>query len=116
MLRLISDENFNGEIIRGLLRLDPAIDLVRVQDAGLSGADDITLLDWAAGEERIVLMHDQATMPAFAYERLRQDAPMAGVFVMSNRLPVGQAIKEIVLLAECSEKDDWRGMVIWLPL
>ena len=36
MLRLLSDENFNGEIVRGLFRAHPTIDLVRVQDVGLS--------------------------------------------------------------------------------
>lgn len=35
MLRLLSDENFNGEIVRGLFRANPTIDLVRVQDVGL---------------------------------------------------------------------------------
>ena len=40
MLPLASDENFNGHIVRGLFRRNPEIDLVRVQDAGLSGIDD----------------------------------------------------------------------------
>ena len=40
MLRLLSDENFNGEIVRGLFRANPTIDLVRVQDVGLLAADD----------------------------------------------------------------------------
>lgn len=40
MLRLASDENFNADIVRGLLRRLPDLDIVRVQDAGLSGADD----------------------------------------------------------------------------
>ncbi len=37
---LAADENLNNDIIRGLLRRNPDIDIVRVQDAGLSGADD----------------------------------------------------------------------------
>ena len=40
MLRLAADENFNADIVRGLLRRLPDLDIVRVQDAGLSGADD----------------------------------------------------------------------------
>lgn len=35
MLRLLSDENFNGDIIRGLLLRYPTLDLLRVQDVGL---------------------------------------------------------------------------------
>ena len=58
MLRLAADENFNNDIVRGLLRLRLELDVVRVQDVGLSGADDPTVLEWAAQEERILLTHD----------------------------------------------------------
>jgi len=37
VLRLAADENFNNNIVRGLLRRKPDLDIVRVQDAGLSG-------------------------------------------------------------------------------
>ena len=43
-IRLLADENFNGGIIRGLLRRNPEVDLVRVQDVGLLGADDPAVL------------------------------------------------------------------------
>jgi len=36
MLRFAVDEDFDNRIIRGLLRLLPTLDIVRVQDAGLS--------------------------------------------------------------------------------
>jgi predicted nuclease of predicted toxin-antitoxin system len=58
MLRLLADENFNGSIIRGLLRRQPEMDVVRVQDVGLSGADDRLVLAWAANEGRVLLTHD----------------------------------------------------------
>lgn len=35
MLKLVSDENFNGDILRGLYRQRPELDVVRVQDVGL---------------------------------------------------------------------------------
>ncbi len=34
MLRLVSDENFNGDIVRGLMFRLPDLNLVRVQDVG----------------------------------------------------------------------------------
>jgi hypothetical protein len=36
MLRLAADENFNNDIVRGILRRNPAVDIVRIQDVGLS--------------------------------------------------------------------------------
>jgi len=48
VLLLAADENSNNDIVRGLLRRKPDLDIVRIQDAGLSGADDPTVLEWAA--------------------------------------------------------------------
>jgi len=45
MLALATDENFNNDIVRGLLRRKPDLNIVRVQDAGLSGADDSAVLE-----------------------------------------------------------------------
>ena len=52
---LAADENLNNDIIRGVLRRNPDIDIVRVQDAGLSGADDPAVLAWAAREGRVLI-------------------------------------------------------------
>jgi hypothetical protein len=45
MLRLAADENFNNDVVRGVRRRSPSVDIVRVQDEGLSGADDPTILE-----------------------------------------------------------------------
>jgi len=79
VLALLTDENFNGDIVRGLRRRRPLIDLVRVQDVGLSGAQDPPILEWAAHAGRIVLTHDLKTVPRYAYERVRAGLPMPGV-------------------------------------
>ena len=43
-MKFLADENFNNNIIRGLLRRQSDIDIIRVQDVGLSGKDDPTVL------------------------------------------------------------------------
>jgi hypothetical protein len=116
MLRLASDENFNGEVVRGLIRRQPDLDLVRTQDARLIGADDPTVLAWAVSEGRILLSHDRTTLPDFAYDRVRSGLPMPGVFISNDRLPIGQAIDEILILANCINMEEWEGIVLFLPL
>jgi len=77
MLRRLADENFNGDILRGLSRRQPDLDIVRAQDVGLTGADDPDILAWAAENSRIVLTHDRATMSDYAYERIAAGEAMA---------------------------------------
>ena len=116
MLSLLSDENFNGDIVRGLFLRQPNLDLLRVQDVGLREVDDPAILAWAASNERILLTHDRATMPDFAYDRLVRGEPMAGMFVVNDRMPIRQALDELSLLIDCSEQAEWNGVVLYLPL
>lgn len=73
MLKLLADENFDNTILRGLLRRQPDIDIIRVQDTELYGANDSTVLAWAAKENRILLTHDVATITRYAYERIAKE-------------------------------------------
>ena len=116
MLRLAADENFNNDIVRGLLRRKPDLDIVRVQDVGLSGADDPMILEWAAQEGRVLLTHDVTTITRYAYERAQAGKPMPGVFEVSRKVPIGVAIEDILLIAECSLEKEWDGQVRYLPL
>ena len=116
MLRLLADENLNNDIVRGLLRRRPELDIVRVQDVGLSGAADPAVLAWAAQEERVLLTHDVSTMIYYAYERARAGQSMPGVFEVSRAVPIGRAIEDILLLAEYSLDGEWEGQVRYLPL
>lgn len=116
MLFLAADENFNNNIIRGLVRRKPDINIVRVQDAGLSGADDRTLLEWTGKEGRVLLTHDASTITNHAYERIREGKAMPGVFEISRSLSIGAVIEDILLLVECSLEREWEGQVRYLPL
>ena len=116
MLPLLADENLHGDIVRGLRRRRPGIDLVRAQDVGLAGAGDPIVLDCAADTGRVVLTHDGATMAVFAYERVNAGLPMPGVFEVPDTLPLGRAIEEILMVAECSFEGEWEGQVWYLPL
>lgn len=116
MLRYFTDENFNNDITRGLRLRQPLLDIVRIQETDIAGAADPTVLAWAARERRILLTHDRATMPEFAFARVAAAEPMRGVFVVNDRMPIRDAIDELLLVAECSEPAEWDGLVLYLPL
>lgn len=116
MLSFALDENFNMQIINGVLRRLPEADILRVQDAGLAGANDPTVLQWAANEGRVLLTHDVTTLTAFAYERIVSGLPMPGVFEVSFRVPIKVVIEDLLLLAECSVEGEWAGKANYLPL
>jgi hypothetical protein len=116
MLRFAADENLNNDLVRGLLRRVPVLDIVRIQDTELSGADDPTVLAWTAREQRILLTHDVATITRYAYDRIRANQPMPGVFEISRQVAIRTVIEDLLLLAETSLENEWEGQILYLPL
>jgi hypothetical protein len=116
VLRWLADENFNNDILRALFRAKPDVDIVRVQDVGLTGTGDEALLEWAADQNRVLLTHDVSTITAYAYRRIMRGDAMPGVFELSRRVTVRDAVEDIILLSECSKPGEWEGQVRYLPL
>jgi len=116
MLLLASDADVHGEIIRGLRRRLPEIDLVRVQDALPQDTADPDVLAWAANENRILITNDRNTMIGFANQRVAEGNAMPGVIATTNDQSIGSAIDDILLLTEFMSDEEIRDQVIvYLP-
>lgn len=116
MFAVAADENLDGRVLRGLLLRLPSLDAVRVQDAGLGGADDRVILEWAANEGRVLLTHDVNTMTAFAGQRLAAGEPMPGLVILPQSEAVGDVIDALRVLLEAHGPDDVRNRVLYLKL
>jgi predicted nuclease of predicted toxin-antitoxin system len=115
VIKLVSDENFDGDILRGLLRRLPELDVVRVQDADMAATPDPEILAWAAREQRILLTHDRDSVPGFAYARVSAGEPMPGVFLVSDHMQKGQAIDQLLLAIQCLNPGDCKDQVHHFP-
>jgi predicted nuclease of predicted toxin-antitoxin system len=62
-MRLLADENLNNHIFRSLLLQRPGLDIVRVQDVGLSGKSDPEVLAWAITKNRTIITQDILLRP-----------------------------------------------------
>ncbi len=116
MTRLLTDENFNQRILRGLHRRLPQLDFVLVRNVGLAGFPDLMLLKWAANEHRTILTHDVSTLVPDAERLIAQDEPMAGVILVPENLAIGRAISDIELVLECYSEPEMRNRIEYLPL
>ncbi len=117
MLRLASDADVHGDIIRGLRRRRPEVDLVRTQEVLPEGTPDPELLAWAAEEYRILITSDRNTMVGFAYQRVAAGQPVPGLLVTTNEQSIGSAIDDILIVAEYMPEEEIRDkVVVYLPL
>ncbi len=116
MLRFLADEDLNNRILRGLLRRQPDLDVVRVQDTTLSGAADSVVLEWAQQNGRVLLTHDVSTMTNYAFARMRSGDGVTGIIEIPQSLPIGQAVEDLLLIALTSTPDELENRIVYLPL
>ena len=116
MIRLLTDEDFNHKILRGLFRRVPYLDFVVVHDVGLTSQPDSVLLKWAASKHRIIVTHDDKTMVPYAKQLVRQGEPMAGLILVPQSLGIGRAIDDLELIVEYNSESEMRNRIERLPL
>ena len=116
MLRLLIDQDLDHVILRGLLLRVPDADVVTAHQAGLSQASDRDVLGWAAEQGRVLVTHDRRTMPVHAADRIANSERVAGLIVVSRRLPVSKVIDDLEIIVTCSEMSEWENVIKHLPL
>ncbi len=116
MLRLLSDEDVHDDILRGLRRREPALDLVRALDVGLAHTPDPLILAWAAAQRRILITGDLNTMVGFAWDPVRAGQPMAGVLALLENTGIGRVLDDLLLVALGYESEEIKDQVLYIPL
>lgn len=116
MISFVADEDFDNRIVRGLMRRNPDIDIIRIQDTHLAGADDTEILEWVFQQKRIVLTHDVSTMTRYAYERINAGQSISGIIEVAQSIPIGKAIDDILIIATCSSIEELENQILFLPL
>ncbi len=115
-MKLVADENLNNRILRGIKRIYPNLDVLRIQDTEIAHADDPTVLHWCDLENRILLTHDFETIPMFAYARMQTGARVAGIIMIPKTLSIGAAITELSVVIELMSQEDWVNRLQYLPI
>ena len=115
-VKYLFDEDLNGRIVRGVRRRISDLDSRTVQEADLPEASDPAVLDWAATQGRVVITHDHRTMRPCAEDRLKAGMPMTGLILVRQIAALGQVIDDLVLVAEATTSEEWKGKIVFLPL
>jgi Domain of unknown function (DUF5615) len=116
VIALLVDQNFNEHILDGLTRHEATLEFTHVRDIGLAAAPDSTLLEWAAEHGLVLLTHDRKTIPRLVHARISAGLPMPGVFLVSEAMPIGQAIDQLLIAASCLSSEECKDMVTYFPM
>jgi len=116
-IAFLADENFRLQIVNGLRRQYPDLDIITLKELGILGLEDPPLLLQTEALNRILLSHDVHTMPV-PFDDVRARYPTAhfpGVILIAQQMPIGQAIEWVAAVWGASDPDEWRDFVSYLP-
>jgi hypothetical protein len=110
-----ADADLNEDIVTGVLRRIPEIDFQTANEAGFEGIADENVLEIASLENRILVSHDRKTMPTYFAEFIqKQNSP--GVLIISQKLEIGTAIEELILVWAASEAEEYINAIRQIPI
>jgi Domain of unknown function (DUF5615) len=113
-VRFQADADLRQAIVAGVIRRKPNLDFQSANEAGLEGIKDSEVLAIAARNGRVLVTHDRKTMPTeFGHFIISQTS--SGVLVLSQNLPISEAIDAIILVWEASIAEEWMNQIMTFP-
>lgn len=114
-VRFQADADLKQAIVAGTIRREADIDFNSANAAGFEGKKDEEVLAIAARDGRVLVTHDRKTMPIeFGEFILSQNS--SGVLILSQNLPISEAIDALILVWEASNAEEWVNQIMSIPL
>lgn len=114
-IRYQADADLKQLIVKSTLRSEPTIDFQTATDANLEGLPDPEVLRQAAVQQRILVSHDQRTMPSHFAEFITKEVS-AGLIIAPQHLPIPIVVEHLILIWATEEPAQWINRIIFLPL
>ena len=113
-VRFQADADLKQAIVSGVIRRQSEIDFRTANEAELEGVKDFEVLAIAAHSNRVLRSHDRKTVP-IEFGQFITPQHSSGVLVLSQRLPIAEAIEAIILIWEASTADEWIDQIMTAP-
>ncbi len=113
-IRFQADADLRQSMVTGTIRKQPNLDFQSANKAGLEGVKDPEVLAIAARDGRVLVTHDRKTMP-IEFGQFITSQTSSGVLILSQNLPIGEAIDVIILVWEASTAEEWINQIVTFP-
>jgi hypothetical protein len=116
-VRFLLDENLDPKVKIATLRLNPAIDVLRVGDQGAPtlGMADPDVLIFCEVAQRTLVTADRTTMPDHIDAHLAAGGHVWGVCLVRDGCSIHRIAQELALIAEASTLEEWLDRTEWIP-
>ena len=117
-LKYLLDENVDKVYQRQFLRQNTSLIMWVVGDPGTPsrGTLDPEILSWCEKHKFLLVTNNRTSMPVHLTDNITQGRHVPDIFILNDKLTIGQTINELILIAEASFDDEYQDQIIHLPL
>jgi hypothetical protein len=114
-VRFQADADLNHVILLAAVRRQPEIDFRSAVAARLAGLEDLAVLAIAAQEDRVLVSHDQTTMPTH-FARFIEAQSSPGLIIVPQHIPPAAAAEDLMLIWHATDAAEWTNRIFFLPI
>ncbi len=117
-LKYLMDENMNPFYKKQMRRkeTDIVVRAIGEPNVPLRGTLDPDILLWCEEYNFVLVTNNRRSMPAHLADHLAQNHHIPGIFILNERLSVGDHLDELILLTYGSFEGEYQDQIIHLPL
>ena len=117
-IRYLLDENVPPFFRTELLKQEPGLVVWKVGDPGAppTGTLDPEILRWCEENSFILITNNRKSMPRHLIDHLAENRHIPGIIELNANMTVGAVIDELLLIHGASDSDEYRDIMIYLPL
>ncbi len=117
-IHYLIDENVGSLYKRQLLKKDSEVRVYAVGDPGCPprGTLDPEILFWCEEIGCILVTNNRASMPPHLAAHLAQGYHVPGILILNERMSIGEAIEELLLIAEEGIPSAYQDRITYLQV
>ncbi len=116
-VKFLLDENLTPRLKTAVLRLNPAIDILRIGDPGtLSfGSLDPEVLVFLERSQRLLITDNRVSMPGHLETHWSASRHLYGLLWVRPKTPTRLLSQELRLIWEATQAEEWIDVLDWIP-
>ena len=118
MRRYLIDENISPKYRTQLLYHEPSLTVLVIGDEGApaKGTSDSEILMWCEQNQFSLITNNRESMPQHLSDHLSAGHHVPGIFTIKRRVPMGEIIDQLLLIAGASDTDEYIDQITYTPL
>lgn len=116
-LKYLLDENVNPLYKTQLTRQNADIVIWAVGEphAPPKGTLDPEILIWCEDHNFVLVTNNRTSMPVHLVDHINQGRNVPGIFILNEKLSIGENLDELIFLSKASFDDDYQNQIVHLP-